>query len=247
MYSKSLNIYGDMGNIISLKYRAERRNIDLEVVNTEIGGEMIEADIYFIGGGQDKDQIRVYKDLLSHKDFIKSEVEKGKVFLLICGGYQLFGKFFVDGDGNRIEGLNILDIETQALDSTVASRCIGNVVVELNEEFIEKWNINTNFSNYLVGFENHGGQTKLLSDQIKPIGNVVSGFGNNSIDKVEGCFYKNIIGSYLHGSLLPKNPHLTDAVLQKALKNKYGETVEFESLEFEIEKKAHEEQLAISN
>lgn len=247
MYSKSLNIYGDLGNIISLKHRANLRDIDVEIVNTEIGDDFIEADIYFIGGGQDEDQILVYKDLLRHKEKIISEVEKGKIFLLICGGYQLFGKFFVDGDGNMIEGLNILDIETKALDASVASRCIGNIVVEMDEEFIDYWNVDTNFSKYIVGFENHGGQTKFLNSwdeetneiQPKPIGKAIKGFGNNSFDKLEGCFYKNIIGSYCHGSLLPKNPHLADAIIRKAILNKYG-TSEWEIVHSEIEKNAHE-------
>lgn len=239
MYSQSLNIYGDIGNIISLKYRGSLYNINVKTVNTEINSENQTADIYFIGGGQDKDQIYVFEDLLKRKDFIVSEVEKGKIFLLICGGYQLFGKFFVDGDGNILEGLNILDIETKALDTTVASRCIGNVVVEMHEDFITKWDIDTKFSKYLVGFENHGGQTRVLSDKVKPLGKVICGFGNNSFDKLEGCYYKNIIGSYLHGSILPKNPHLTDAILKKALQSKYGERLEVQNTDTSIEKQAH--------
>jgi CobQ-like glutamine amidotransferase family enzyme len=245
LYSESLNIYGDLGNILALKYRGEKREIGIEIVHTEIGGKMIEADIYFIGGGQDLDQIKVYEDLLKHKDFIKKEVEKGKVFLLICGGYQLFGKFFVDGNGNMIEGLGILDLETKALDANVASRCIGNIVVELNEEFVKAWEIDTNFSKHIVGFENHGGQTSPFAEasgdsSIHEIGNVLVGFGNNSSDKIEGCFYKNIICSYLHGSFLPKNPHIADAILKKALKNKY-KSFEFKDIDNEMEKSALKE------
>ncbi len=217
MYSQSLNMYGDLGNIIALQYRAGLREIGVKVVHTELNEEFIPADIYLIGGGQDKDQMYVYRDLLKQKKTIQEEVEKGKVFLLICGGYQLFGKSFIDGEGNLIEGLEILDIDTAALDTSVASRCIGNAVVKIRGKFAEEWGINLSFSEYLVGFENHGGQTRFLSDSVQPIGDVITGFGNNSFDKIEGASYQNIIGTYLHGSILPKNPHLTDAILQKAL------------------------------
>lgn len=239
LYSKSLNIYGDLGNIIALKYRAELRGITAEVIHTELGEEISESDIYFIGGGQDQDQILVFEDLLKRKDFIISEVGKGKIFLLICGGYQLFGKYFLDGSGNKIEGLNILDIETQASDYNVSSRCIGNIVVEMNQEFINTWNIDISFSKYIVGFENHGGETMFLSSKVKALGNVVHGFGNNAVDKLEGGFYKNIIGSYCHGSLLPKNPHLTDALLRKALKNKGITLADLHDKVHFIEQKAH--------
>ncbi|OGC50516.1 hypothetical protein A2716_04915 [candidate division WWE3 bacterium RIFCSPHIGHO2_01_FULL_40_23] len=239
LYSQNLNIYGDLGNIIAFKYKAEKAGINLYVSHTEIGEEISEADIYFIGGGQDQDQILVYEDLLRHKGFILNEVEKGKVFLLICGGYQLFGKYFVDGEGNALKGLSILDLETNSPDSKVSSRCIGNIVAQLNSGFIKHWDVDASFSKYIVGFENHGGQTKLLTDQVKPIGEVIKGFGNNSTDKVEGCFYKNIIGSYMHGSFLPKNPHITNAILKKALLQKYND-VTFENLYEGEEKKAHQ-------
>mgnify|MGYP005847496377 CR=1 FL=1 len=235
LYSQNLNIYGDLGNIITLEYRAKSRNIDVEILHSELGdNEIKKADIYFIGGGQDNDQILVFKHLLKFKDFIQEEVESGKVFLLICGGYQLFGKFFIDANNNLIEGLGILDIETTAPGPEVKSRCIGNLVVELDDNFIKEWNIDTEFSKYIVGFENHGGQTNVLSDKVKPLGNVLAGFGNNYFDKKEGCVYKNIIGSYCHGSLLPKNPHLADAIIRKAMKiDQLG------TLDDEIEKNAH--------
>lgn len=251
LYSKNLNIYGDLGNIIALRYKAKKLGIELEIVNCEIGEEIAEADIYFVGGGQDHDQILVYKDLLRHKDFITNEVNKGKVFLLVCGGYQLFGKFFVDGEGHMIEGLGILNIETKALDTTVASRCIGNIVIELSEEFLTHWEVAKSFSKYIVGFENHGGQTKFLTDtddnknpneKPQPLGKVLMGFGNNSTDKVEGCFYKNIIGTYMHGSVLPKNPGITNAILEKALINKF-KNVRFKPDYEELEIKAHEAML----
>jgi CobQ-like glutamine amidotransferase family enzyme len=238
LYSKNLNIYGDLGNIIALQYRAKVHGVECEVVNTEIGDENIqEADIYFIGGGQDNDQIAVFKDLLRYQKFIGEELEKGKIFLLICGGYQLFGKFFLDSSNNLIEGLGLLDIETVAPGPEVKSRCIGNLIVEMNEGFIQNWSIDTTFSKFLVGFENHGGQTNLLSSQVQPIGKVIKGFGNNYASGFEGCMYKNLIAGYMHGSMLPKNPHLADAIIRRAA------GIGFEPLEkfdVEVEKKAHE-------
>lgn len=238
LYSKNLNIYGDMGNIIALKYWAAKMQIQLEVFSTEIGDGFREADIYFIGGGQDNDQILVYQDLLKHKEIVASEVNRNKVFLLICGGYQLFGKYFVDGEGNRMEGLGILDMETKSLNTQTESRCIGNVVVEMNKDFIERWKIDTAFSTYLVGFENHGGQTRFLSKEFEPIGKAVAGFGNNSHEKLEGCSYKNLLGSYLHGSLLPKNPHLAISLLKTAAQ----QDEKFQA-DLSLEKQAHTEML----
>lgn len=244
LYSRSLNIYGDLGNIIALKHLFP----GLEIITTEIGtARLSKADIYFIGGGQDKDQLRVYKDLLRHKKQIAEEVAADKVFLLVCGGLQLFGRTFVDGLGNEIEGLGILDMETRAPNYEVKSRCVGNIVVEMSKEFIGHWGIDRNFSKYLVGFENHGGQTVFnkvnevnkVSNSINPIGKVIKGFGNNTKDKIEGAWVGNIIGTYLHGSLLPKNPHLAQAILRKGYYNKYASDLKF-AKNLELEKKAHD-------
>lgn len=222
LYSQNLNLYGDLGNIIALKYRLEKRNLPFEIINTELYDEKIhKADIYFIGGGQDNDQMLVFKHLLKHKDFIAEEYNNGKVFLLICGGYQLFGKYFLDAKGRVIEGLDLINIETKALDSTVKSRCIGNILVELSKDFVDYWNIDLSFSKFIVGFENHGGQTYFIKHNtkiIRPIGKVIKGYGNNFFEKLEGAWCNNLIGTYLHGPILPKNPHLTDAIIKKALK-----------------------------
>jgi CobQ-like glutamine amidotransferase family enzyme len=247
LYSNNLNIYGDLGNIYALKARAKLFDLQVENFSNQIGDRSIdEADIYLIGGGQDKDQLLVFEDLLMHKDFIKNEVEKGKVFILICGGYQLFGMYFLDAKNNLIEGLGILDIETKAPDSSVASRCIGNLIVEMSPDFINHWGIATSFSKYLVGFENHGGQTFFSEEKkVCPIGKVISGFGNNSTEKLEGASYKNIIGTYMHGSLLPKNPHLTDAIIRKVA----NLSIDSDN-NWDLEQKAHEyilKQLKIKN
>lgn len=247
LFSKSLNIYGDYGNVKAIKYLVTNffKDVELEIYNSELGEDIKEADIYLIGGGQDADQFKVFKDLLNKREFINEEVQKGKIFILICGGYQLFGKYFLDAKNNLIDGLGILDITTEVLSGEVSKRCIGNLIVEMSSEFIKHWNIDTGFSKTLVGFENHGGQTKLLSEIVKPIGKVLSGYGNNFNDGLEGVLYKNVIGTYLHGSLLPKNPHLGFAIVNKALKNKYRLKnkidFDFNIKNLVIERKAHSE------
>lgn len=246
LYSKSLNIYGDLGNVISLKYVGSKLGVNVDVVNTEIGDKLEQADIYLIGGGQDLDQLRVFHDLLEKQEEIKNEVYDEKVFILVCGGYQLFGHYFIDAYGNRIEGLGILDVETEALGPDVKKRCIGNLVCEMTDSFIQSWEVEKTFSDYLIGFENHGGQTKILSQKVKILGHVQKGYGNNFADKQEGVTYKGIIGTYMHGSLLPKNPHLTYAIIKRALKTKYKyewEDMQKKFKEFDMEE-YYEELLA---
>lgn len=240
LYSQSMNIYGDIGNIKALVHILNLHNINFEIFSTEIGDNNIkEADIYFLGGGQDKDQYSVFKDLLRHRSFISDEVEKDKIFLLICGGYQLFGKFFLDAEGNFIEGLDILDIQTKAPDNKVTSRCIGNIVVRLNQDFISRFGIDTSFSNYIVGFENHGGQTFFQNDSLIVLGDVIQGFGNNSFEKKEGCNYKGIIGTYMHGSFLPKNPHISYSIINRVLNNNNIDSIKIDKAKLSYELKAH--------
>ncbi len=244
LYPKEMNIYGDMGNIIALKRRCQWRGIDLEV--NEIGHDtklpFQPADIYFMGGGQDNDMYAVFDDLVANKrEFIKSEVEQYKVFLLICGAFQLFGDFFLAADGRRIEGLGILPIETKAPGDTIAERCLGNLVTELSPE-LEK-EVAAAYpgrcENTIVGFENHSGQTYFRSGDISSVGHVKAGKGNNASEAIEGARFQNIFGSYTHGSLLPKNPHMADFLLSLALKNKYGADASLSKLDDEVEWSAH--------
>ena len=162
-------------------------------------------DIYFIGGGQDLQQIQVSNELQKHKEFLTSERDRGAVFLGICGGYQLMGHYYQPHNGDKLQGLSLLDAYTVAGNK----RFIGNLTVE------------TEISNSktLVGFENHSGLTYLQGDT-KPIGTVSIGNGNNGIDKSEGAFYKNVFGTYMHGSFLPKNPIFADYLLELALNYK---------------------------
>lgn len=209
MYPDLLNVYGDIGNILILKYRAEHRGIKTNIFNVSIN-EKFDPDLYdivFFGGGQDYEQSIVSSDLKKNKkNALIHYIESNKVFLSICGGYQLLGKYYVTPKGEEIEGLNALDIYTKSGEK----RFIGNTVI-YNKEFNETY----------VGFENHSGKTYIGS--LKPLGKVIVGFGNNGEDGLEGCIYKNTFCTYFHGSLLSKNPELADRLLSLALENKYGE------------------------
>jgi CobQ-like glutamine amidotransferase family enzyme len=236
-----MNIYGDMGNIIALRKRCEWRGIHVEYVaiNTTLDFEKIATgDIFFFGGGQDTDQMRVWNIVSSQKELfirlIKDAVAEQKVFLLVCGGYQMFGRYFIDSGGNAIPGLGVLDIETVSPGKDVLTRCIGNIAIQTNLA-IEPQTI--------VGFENHGGQTQLSPgshQEMQYFGKVLKGFGNNLSSGYEGCMYKNVIGTYLHGSLLPKNPHLADYLIAKALSVKYQEEIKMAPLHDTLEMKAHD-------
>ena len=202
LYPKLLNIYGDKGNILTLKKRCEWRGIEIEINEINIGDSIEEHDIYFIGGGQDLQQIEVSKELQKHKDFLTSERDNMKVFLGICGGYQLLGHYYQPQDSERLLGISLLDAYT----ISGKTRFIGNVTVKT--DFVEP--------ETLVGFENHSGLT-YLEGETEPIGTVVIGNGNNGKDKTEGARYKNVFGTYLHGSFLPKNPHFADYLIELAL------------------------------
>ncbi len=218
LYSKLLNIYGDGGNILALKRRAEWRGINVIIDEINIGDSISEHDIYFIGGGQDKQQIEVSNELQQHKEFLTSERDRGAVFLGICGGYQLFGHYYKPFEGDELKGISLLDAYTVAGNN----RFIGNVTV--NTEYVSP--------NTLVGFENHSGLT-YLQGETKPLGKIVIGNGNNGVDKTEGARYKNVFGTYLHGSFLPKNVQFADYLIELALNEK------LEPLNDEIENLAH--------
>lgn len=218
LYPKLLNIYGDGGNILTLKKRCEWRGIEVQIDEIDVGDSFGEHDIYFIGGGQDLQQIEVSKELQKHKDFLTAERDRGAVFLGICGGYQLMGHYYQPHNGERLQGISLLDAYTVAGDK----RFIGNVTVETDLVT----------PNTLVGFENHSGLTYLQGDT-KPIGKMVVGNGNNSVDKTEGARFKNVFGTYMHGSFLPKNVHFADYMLELALNTK------LKPINDEIETKTH--------
>lgn len=205
LYPKLLNIYGDIGNIITLKKRCEWRGIELEVNEINIGDTIGGHDIYFIGGGQDREQIEVSKELQKHKSFLQSERDRMAVFLGICGGYQLMGHYYQPHKGDKLLGISLLDAYTVAGNK----RFIGNVTIKTG--LVEP--------DTLVGFENHSGLT-YLEGSTEPIGKVIIGNGNNGQDNTEGARYKNVFGTYMHGSFLPKNPQFADYLLELALGSK---------------------------
>lgn len=226
LYPKLLNIYGDMGNITALKKRCEWRGIDCVVKEINIGDEIdIEnIDVYFIGGGQDKQQIEVSKELQKNKEKLKQAAEKGRVFLAICGGYQLLGEYYQPHEGEKLPGTGLLDAYTIAGNT----RFIGNVTAET--DFLKP--------ETLVGFENHAGLT-YLKDGTNPLAKVIVGNGNNSKDGFEGARKNNVFGTYLHGSVLPKNPAFTDYLIQQALEVKYSRKIDLRTLDDEFENKTH--------
>ncbi|MBC7472220.1 MAG: glutamine amidotransferase [candidate division SR1 bacterium] len=206
-----MSIYGDMGNIIAMRFRLEKYGFEVIYQIVGQGQDLPETtDWYFMGGGQDKEQEVIYQDLLKKKKKLSKDIENGVGLLAICGGYQLLGKQFITGNGVDVEGLGIFNVITKASGKNVKQRCIGNVVEECMIDELK--------GQVLVGFENHGGQTEAgLAGSFKPLGRVIAGFGNTYDSGFEGCVYKNAIGTYLHGSCLPKNPQLTDWFIHKAI------------------------------
>ena len=216
LYPREMSIYGDRGNIISLLDRSRRRGIRLEVVEIGRGvGDGSDIDIFFMGGGQDQDQDLVAADLAGPKRAaVKAAIDGGAVLLAVCGGYQFLGSHYTTVDGTRLPGLGLVDLRTEA----GPERAIGNVLIETSGLDLAPPT--------LVGFENHAGRT-FLGAGLKPLGRCVAGHGNNGDDGLEGVVSGTVFGTYLHGSLLPKNPHLADHLLQLALSHRHpGATLE---------------------
>ncbi len=227
LYPDQLNVYGDRGNIITLRQRCAWRGITLRVVPLDLGGELIPGayDLVFIGGGQDREQTEVADDLRARKGAaLRDAVEDGVPVLAVCGGYQLLARSYRPAEGPALHGAGIFDAETIHRGKQVP-RCVGNIAI--------RWAGST-----VVGFENHGGRTYLGSGA-KPLGQVLVGHGNNSEDRQEGAVYCHAYGTYMHGSLLPKNPHFADHLLQLALRRRYGHGVELSPLDDAIEWQAH--------
>lgn len=243
LYPDLMDTYGDRGNIIAITQRCKWRGINTTFtpISLEEKIDQEKFDIYFFGGGQDIQQEIVEKDLQKKAKDIKKAVDQGSVILSICGGYQLLQNYFKTLDGKMIKGIGIFDAHT--VGST--TRMIQNLLVELNPGLQSEIKIVYPTTYYklhttnLIGFENHSGKT-YLGKSLKPLGKVIKGSGNNGEDKTEGAIYKNAFGCYLHGSLLPKNPHFADYLISKALKRRYGE-VKLEPLNDTIELEAHKQ------
>jgi len=216
MYPDILNLYGDIGNFICIKKRCEWRGIDVTVKNFTVDNEfdLKRVDMILIGGGSDNGQSIVSNHISNQRKILENFIEDGKVLLAICGAYQLFGNSYINPYNQKVPCLEIFDIETKSS----KERLTGNILISnnLNLDSFDPMN-NSDLSD-IVGFENHGGRSYHNYDSL---GEVEIGFGNNGQDGKEGMVYKNFIGSYLHGPLLSKNPHITDHMIFNALKNKY--------------------------
>ena len=244
LYPDMLELYGDYGNIQVLKYRIESRGYKVTIDRYSIGDpapDFNSYDIVFAGGGADNEQSILSEDLIQYKENIKEAVENGVFFLLICGAYQLFGKYYKSVEGNIIPGLEIFDYYTEA-NPDRKQRCIGNIIIEVklksnqnsnsNENNESDLNSNEEITTKVIGFENHGGQTFNIKT---PFGKVISGNGNKFGDTEEGFFKKNVIATYLHGPLLSKNPVLSDYIIKYCLDRKYNENTELQPLNDEFE------------
>lgn len=231
-YSDLMSTYGDRGNIISLTYRVKKRNININLLKISVkeSAELVlKSDLIFMGGAQDKQQEIVNKDLETNKGKnLKLMIEKGIPGLYVCGAYQFLGKYYKAADGTIIKGLDIFDLYTES-PGIDAPRLIGNLIAkpDISPE------------GTFVGFENHTGRT-YLGEKVKPFAKVVNGFGNNGEDKTEGMIYKNSIGTYMHGPILPKNPLLADWLIAKAIEIKYKKRINLENLDDSLENKAKE-------
>ena len=224
LYPHLLNLYGDRGNIQCMKMRLLWRGYEAEVREYNLGDtiDFTKIDIVLLGGGSDREQMIVCRRLQEIQKDFHAYVEDGGVVIAVCGGYQLLGHEYSTPDGD-MEGLHLVDLITKQ----GSPRLISNIVLE-----------NSIFPYPVTGFENHGGRTT-LGEGVKPFGTVVFGYGNNGEDKQEGALYKNVVGTYLHGPLLPKNPHVCDYLLKNALERR-GVTAPLQELDDTQEREAND-------
>ncbi len=232
LYPQLMSTYGDRGNIIVLQKRCEWRDIQVEIVPIDSSTndkDLLSIDLLFGGGAQDREQEIVMQNLHKKKKPIKELIERDIPALFVCGSPQLMGKYYEPSEGKKIEGLGIFDMYSKH-PGPKDDRLIGNLVASI--QFPE-----TIAQTTVIGFENHGGRT-YLGEKVKPFAKVIKGFGNNGTDGTEGVVYKNAIGCYLHGPLLPKNPQIADYLIQKALEVKYKKAFTLHSLDDSLEQKA---------
>ena len=238
LYPREMNIYADRGNIAVLRDRLRRRGLDLVLQEGGPGETAPDggADLVYLGGGQDRDQLNVAADLAATKGAeVRGLLEGGAVGLFVCGGYQLAGHRYRTAGGETVEGLGVLDVETTAGEG----RLIGDIVLtsDLGAASV---------AGRLVGYENHAGRTT-LGDGAMALGRVIKGHGNNGRDRTEGAVANRTVGTYLHGPLLPKNPWLADLLLGWALEHRYGRTFDLEPLDDRLEQAAHGAAVARAN
>ena len=232
LYPEHLNIYADRGNIAVLRARCEWRGIGFAVDGCGPGDPLPEADLYYVGGGQDRDQLLVEDDLVGRADGLRAAIDDGAWMVAVCGGYQMLGHYYRGHQGDEIRGTGLVDLVTEA----GPTRMIGNISIDCELRPGEPMTV--------VGFENHAGRTR-LGEGVRPLGRVLHGHGNNGRDGGEGVHTGRIIGTYIHGPLLPKNPALADHLIGAALERRHG-TVALEPLDDRLEGMAHDVAVAIA-
>lgn len=230
LYPDLLNLYGDRGNLLTLQRRCEWRDIACIIEPISLGQPFHASsyDLVFLGGGQDYEQNLLHQDLLVDKGpAIRDAVDAGLVFLCICGGFQLMGHYYEEQDGHRIECLGALDLHTVGR----PERMIGDTV------YTSSFLAERGRDPVLVGFENHSGRT-YLGPTVRPLATVTRGSGNNGEDQTEGAIYKNVYCTYSHGSFLPKNPDMADALIEIALERRYNQPIALKLLDNQLENNA---------
>ena len=212
LYGNLMNTYGDNGNLLMLQHRAKKLGYEVEttLISLEEDFNAEDFDIVMFGGGQDFEQTVVAKDLQNKKEALIQYIEDNGVVVAICGGFQLLGRYYVNASGERLNGISAIDVCTNG---QFPNRLIGDIEI-VNEEFGETY----------LGYENHIGRT-YLGKNMKPLGKVVKGFGNNEEDHVEGCHYKNVFCSYFHGPILVRNQHLADRIIEAAAQRQRSKNV----------------------
>lgn len=227
LYPKQMNIYADRGNIAVLRHRLGWRGYELETTNLELGDNLRpgQHDLYYLGGGQDRDQELVANDLTRNAAALRSAADEGAAMLFVCGGIQLAGSRYRTTTNQSLKGVGVFDLETEA----GTGRLVGDILIEANL---------AKETRPVVGYENHVGRTHLGSD-CEPLGTVVHGYGNNGTDDSEGAVRDHAIGTYIHGPLLPKNPWLADILIRWSLGHRTGEQPTLEPLDDTTENLAH--------
>jgi lipid II isoglutaminyl synthase (glutamine-hydrolysing) len=225
LYPAYLNIYADRGNIAVLDARARARGHELELTAIGLGERVPEqaVDLFYIGGGQDRDQLLVADDFAAKGPALAAAVAGGAVVLGVCGGYQLLGRAYRAHDGTTLPGTGLLGVETVPGER----RLIGDALIDCG------W-----AGERLAGFENHMGRT-LLDPGVEPLGRVIAGFGNDGSSGFEGARAGRVYGTYLHGPLLPRNPWFADRLLAEALAHATDGVVELTALDDRLERSAY--------
>ena len=235
LYDDIMNVYADRGNLIALEARARAHGVAVETAAVSLGDTLpADADLVLIGGGQDREQQRIADELAGRGEQLRRWADEGVAMLAVCGGFQLFGQWYRDGAGNELAGAGVFDVTTVA-PGPGWPRCIGDVLAHAAVEGVGE----------LVGFENHSGRT-YLGSTARPFATVEFGSGNNGEDGTEGAVRGRAIGTYLHGSVLPRNPMLTDHLLAGAIGHRTGTAVRLERLPSGHAERAHAAAAAVA-